>query len=230
MKEQFNLFKNLKLTENQHSNLLKKLLNPRGKHGQGDLFLKSFLEMLKVPYNNEYWTVNTEKKAGEKGRIDLIIYSKDKRIIIENKINGAVNQPNQLYRYWKNEIFNKDEFFAFCENKGMDLSRDVCYKEYYQSEMCKEKFKMIYLTKSISQNNQLNESIKKPDNPTYREKFSYLPDELPMEVTELNFRNDISNWLKTCLVEINNSNQTTNSNSRLVITLEQYIEFIRLYL
>jgi len=204
MEENFNLFKNLHLNENQHSNLLKKLLTVSGKHGQGNLFLKSFLEMINFPYNNEEWKVGKELKSGKKGRIDLIIHTDNKSIIIENKINNAINQQNQLYRYWNNAIYKNN----INESKIIYLAKSKKDKDYVK---------------------HLANSIQKPNNPTYN-KLIHLPDVLEHKVEILGFKEDIIPWLKNCLKKISSEKCSNETVLRLKFTLEQYIEFLENHL
>jgi hypothetical protein len=106
--DRFNIFKilNLKSDELSHSKFIAELLNPKGSHGKGKTFLDLFLEKIgeKDFYrNDDPVTVETEKVIGyvtsdSGGRIDILITSNSKQIIIENKIY-AVDQPNQLLRY-----------------------------------------------------------------------------------------------------------------------------------
>jgi len=128
--EKFNFFSVLKIerAEVKHSAMIAELLNPKGLHGQGDTFLKLFIDM-NCPFNgfrtNEA-TVEIEKDLGirideemkeEKiGRIDIFITDKKKCIVIENKID-APEQSNQIVRY-----------------------REYCNKLY------PDNFKLLYLT------------------------------------------------------------------------------------
>ena len=112
-----------------HSKLIADLLNPNGNHGQGDLFLDSFLKTLglrdlstydidlcKTEIRTEYGisTVWDDSK-GEKvnGRIDIFLRLKDKSgktiasLIIENKLNGAPFGKDQLEKYRK--AINEEE-------------------------------------------------------------------------------------------------------------------------
>jgi len=102
----FNIFNFLAqflgLGETLHSRLIADLLNPNGTHGQGMAFLGSLLDLLGVDRQpDEKWIVTAEL-----GRIDILLRRSNPLaiIIIENKSNRAVDQPNQLYRYWHNEI------------------------------------------------------------------------------------------------------------------------------
>ncbi|NIG56815.1 PD-(D/E)XK nuclease family protein [Chitinophaga sp. Cy-1792] len=108
--ENFNIFKILRLETKEvrlHSSLLAELLNPKGSHGKGDVFLKLLLSSLNVRnFDTEGAEVFVEDFAGhinsdytEGGRIDILIKpKKGPEIIIENKIH-AEDAKNQLVRY-----------------------------------------------------------------------------------------------------------------------------------
>lgn len=119
--EHFNIFSVLKIESrenNTHSAFLTELLNPKGSHEMGDVFLKLFL----LSINHEENTFDTdsafvkaeqdigeinykEKEDGdctdaEGGRIDIYLVDKDNNIIsIENKIH-AIDQKAQVQRYY----------------------------------------------------------------------------------------------------------------------------------
>jgi hypothetical protein len=127
--EKFNVFSILGLQDREvrlHSALLNELLNPNGKHGQKELFLKLFIAVVNSKIVNETIIENTKnissqkikefrtetatsaveihagfinKEFSEGGYIDIIINDNNKYgIIIENKI-WAGDQEKQLYRY-----------------------------------------------------------------------------------------------------------------------------------
>ena len=112
--ELFNVFKILKLDTSEtrtHSAFIAELLNPKGDHGVGDKFLRSFvntIDCLKtLDFNTkdarvdvEFCIGNKNTKKDEGGRIDIIIRSHNTAIVIENKIY-ADDQPCQLVRYRK---------------------------------------------------------------------------------------------------------------------------------
>jgi hypothetical protein len=112
--ENFNIFRILKLESSEvrlHSAFLAELLNPKGNHGQKDIFLKLFVDLFcfkKNSIDTESCRVDIEKHTGfisedqtEGGRIDIIITDKFKnKIVIENKIYAG-DQKNQLLRYHK---------------------------------------------------------------------------------------------------------------------------------
>jgi hypothetical protein len=90
--------------ENFHSDIVKSFLNPQEKHNEGSKYLHTFIDLINKKNNQ----IEIQKKdfensivEREKHNIDILItdeYSK-KAIIIENKINNAVDQQRQLPRY-----------------------------------------------------------------------------------------------------------------------------------
>lgn len=109
--ENFNIFQILNLQTAEvrvHSAFLAELLNPRGTHGQKDLFLKLFTKQLGIEgFDTQAATAEVEKFTGvinadytKGGRIDILLTDKNKKhIIIENKIYAS-DQKNQLLRYY----------------------------------------------------------------------------------------------------------------------------------
>jgi hypothetical protein len=110
------------IKENSHTNILMKLLEYKYKYG-GYVFLKDFIELAgfniqiddsePVAFETEFFDAvpiienddSIKKNKTKQGRIDGLIYQKEKfAIIIENKINGAPPQPNQLERYIKSVL------------------------------------------------------------------------------------------------------------------------------
>ena len=115
----FNVFNILGLSRNEtrtHSAFLAELLDPHGSHGMGNAFLIDFitrmhLEDLRLDLQHAY--VEVERVIGginenydKGGRIDIIVVSGSKAIIIENKID-AQDQYKQLVRY---NNYAKDTF------------------------------------------------------------------------------------------------------------------------
>lgn len=109
--EYYNIFQVIDMTSNEtgvHSAFIADLLNPKGRHRMGDVFLKLFLEMdvfKDFKFESVNATVEREKYIGEVtedtgGRIDIhIMDSSGKCIIIENKIYAS-DQDNQIRRYY----------------------------------------------------------------------------------------------------------------------------------
>ena len=107
----FNIFTVSKLgtqLENFHSDILHHLLDPKGPHGEGRVFLDEFLRFLRfLKKSPNSFQVDLEdfKNAEvdkELARLDISIIDKisKKVIIVENKINNAPDQEDQLLRYY----------------------------------------------------------------------------------------------------------------------------------
>jgi len=120
--ENYNIFSIMSMETDEeftHSRIIGNLLNPKGKHGCGDFFLKTFVEKLNILFeeNNLHDMkledfgplVNeriTERYAGDVnfktisgGSIDLVIEDSKQILLIENKIYAA-DQKYQLARYY----------------------------------------------------------------------------------------------------------------------------------
>ena len=80
---------------NLHSKFIYELLNPKGSHHQGRLFLDLFLQELLLDIPQDRMDVFREKH-----NIDILLQSSDNAIIIENKIYTE-DHSSQLSRYWK---------------------------------------------------------------------------------------------------------------------------------
>lgn len=78
--------------ENFHSEILKFLLE------NYEVFFNNFLELINIKNEKEY--LNAEI-TNEEARIDILIKSEKKAIIVENKINWAPDQIEQLARYYE---------------------------------------------------------------------------------------------------------------------------------
>ena len=87
--------------ENQHSNILSFLIDPKGKHNHKE-YGNSFLEMLKEKglklRGSTIVSVEREDSTDEFRRMDLFIKTGSDFIILENKIYAG-DQPNQINDY-----------------------------------------------------------------------------------------------------------------------------------
>jgi len=120
----YNIFveANISGQEIRHSSYLANLLDTNGKHFQGNLFLKNFIEELKLydtlenskaihnfDYNN--YTVTTEEyneTSEAKGLMDIVLKDGKHAIIIENK-TGTKDHDGQLVKY-KDFIENVEDY------------------------------------------------------------------------------------------------------------------------
>lgn len=127
--ENFNVFSVLGLSssENHYSLFIAELLSPKGSHGQGDLYLRLFINQLGLnsDFTNieviaEHDTGEVSTDYSEGGRIDIYIKSTPKNIIIENKIYAG-DQPNQLYRY---HVYDTNAELLYLTLDGKAPSKD----------------------------------------------------------------------------------------------------------
>ncbi len=111
--ENFNIFSVMRMESDEvktHSRVIAELLNPKGSHSQGSIFLKLFFaeikelskiedfdfENAKVLVEEHIGLINEDYTKG--GYIDISIKDNNNQIVIENKIY-AVDQFGQLLRY-----------------------------------------------------------------------------------------------------------------------------------
>ncbi|MBC3540249.1 PD-(D/E)XK nuclease family protein [Rufibacter sediminis] len=180
----FNIFNLLKdkfgfsIQETMHSKLLQFLLDTNETHGQGGKFLLEFLKMLNVESPEKgVWDVTAEI-----GRIDILITRKlpHSIIIIENKSNWAIDQKNQLYKYWYNAIFLKTKEYS---------------TSFYERNV--NNYKILYLVPNTHKELEY-QSISKPKELPYSS-YHDLPDIVPIQITIVSFDEHIQRWLTNCL-------------------------------
>ena len=183
------------LTEPIHSRILHFFLSSDPMHGQGNLFLALFLKRIGVDVQDgEEWVTTAET-----GRVDVMLKRFHPRsvVIIENKSNWAVDQPNQLYRYWFENIHR-------CE--------EDCHSEYYDNH---PEFKIVYLVpnkyKTIG-DNSMERPADYPEN---------LPPKLPIKPYVFSFDEEISEWLMDCIESL------PKENTPLINLISQYKEYCK---
>lgn len=198
--------------ETKHSQILGFLLNPRETHGQGGLFLKLFLQELRIigekdDINPNDWIIEVEKRSNSRDQIDILIQSHrlEVSIVIENKSNGAEDQPYQLYRYWESAIYN-------FHNGNKEKSLDPKYS------------RVVYLPKNGAPSLQTRTRMK-----DYKEPY---PEILELEDKELEldkqngkiiscwtYYKDIRDWLVNC------KNAIHEESNIIKHFIKNYIEF-----
>ena len=140
----FNVFDYIDPDENQLSDVIADLFNPKGKHGQGDVFLKEFLKVVgefgnydthKANLNREELTTYIIKSQR---RIDITIDFGDSGIGIENK-PWAGEQEDQIKDYKKHlekKYKGKDKYLLiYLSHDGSSptsIEQDV--REYLEKE------------------------------------------------------------------------------------------------
>lgn len=195
----FNPLGLIPIGETTHSRLLGDLLNPRGTHGQGRRLLHAFLEMIGVPApESGEWMLSIEE-----GGVDLCLRRLNPAsvIIIENKSNMAIDQPNQLYRYWYEHIH-----------------RPYPALDYY-SDGVKKAFQIIYLPPTPEKQPAFQSLLR----PLYLASVG-LPETLNdvgLTIKTCSFRDHIVTWLESCIKIIK---ITSKDNYRLKAHLQFYQE------
>lgn len=165
-------------------------------HGQGKLFLSAFLEYIgfEKDEGNEEWIITAEE-----GRVDVLLRRLNPlgAVIIENKSNWAVDQPNQLYRYWYENIHKDNE---------------DCKESYYKEH---PEYKIVYLVPDEVKHISANSILCPVDYP------EDLPEELPMKPKVMTFHTDIPKWLGGCMKGL------PAENTPLRNLIAQYIEYCK---
>lgn len=203
--EHYNVFDILGVQSDElsHSAILTNLLDAKGKHGQKDTFLKLFIEQIipsleKSKYNDYINSFETEKGIANKeihigglnfdtaegGRVDIVVSSGNKHIVIENKIYAS-DQDQQLLRY--NNHYKNDPilYLTLYGIKPSDTSKgnlvlgtdficvsykddianwlEKCIKEMVNKPIIRETLNQyLFLIKSLtnqSNNNKMSEEI-----------------------------------------------------------------------
>jgi hypothetical protein len=100
----FNVFDLIRPDENRLSDVLALLLDPRGAHGQGDLFLRLLIEKLDAGLSTKQTKhakvqreAPTRRIDNNRRRMDVLVDAND-LVVIENKVNAA-EQPEQVKDY-----------------------------------------------------------------------------------------------------------------------------------
>lgn len=117
----YNVFDVLETKEVKHSKFIASLLDPKGLHYQGDLFLREFINACGI--SDFGLDTSNAQVFREYENIDIYITDGNKHIIIENKICDANDQDKQIYRYIetiKNENSSKKENSSKNENSSLN--------------------------------------------------------------------------------------------------------------
>ena len=131
-------------SELKHCSFLRWLLDPRGSHYQGELFLKRFIERYSESFLKEIpkdelssCNVKSEDSYDDAGRVDISITGRSFVIVIEAKID-APEQGDQLERY-RNISENVRIVFLTKDGRKPDGGNaDLCIAWKDIGEICKE--------------------------------------------------------------------------------------------
>lgn len=164
--------------ENLHSDLLKVILGKENNNIKNKKIFYKFLKYIDIDNPEQYFPnyedikfhreypkgIKTDTKIKTPGFIDLLIYTETGKvcIIIENKINGAPDQPDQLGRYRK---MMKEEgieilktVYLTIDSKHTEPSNFNNYSEDFK--VSKEELNFIHLP-CVTEENQNNKSFTK---------------------------------------------------------------------
>jgi hypothetical protein len=133
--------------EDFHEIILTLILNSRTREIGNIEYLENFLRLIYTINNNLDYKYHfnsdaiVENQIGDKkyGFIDILVYDKDKAIIIESKINGAEDQKNQLVRYYRyvKDVLKKD-ILAIVYIRPVDDENKMPPLNEYRKEFKKE--------------------------------------------------------------------------------------------
>jgi len=197
-----NIINILSPDEPKHSKIIGNLINPTEKHGFGCLFLELFFKYILddpdfITSKDDNWIITIEKE----GRYDIRIRNQinTKIIILENKSNDAEDQPNQLYRYWFNGIFQPQAIIS---------NVIPVYK------------KILYLSPNYSKKPD-KQSLSRPKE--LENTLLELPEQVPENLIKIiYFHKEIDRWLSLCM-------ENVDKYSEIYYYLKQYKDFWRYY-
>lgn len=145
--ETFNIFSILKVDtlEMAHSRFIKELLDPKGEHGMGDVFLRNFIRIVQLDFRTNDVEVHLEVHLGAKtetagGRIDIQVTGPNGRLLIENKI-WAGDQEAQVLRYL-NSAPNAQVIYLTLDGREPNCLNDI-------ADESKERLKCISYDKEV---------------------------------------------------------------------------------
>lgn len=119
--------------ENFHSDILKNILNRNTQEIGNFKYLDIFLDL--IDDKNAFDKKDEVYVVREQGRIDLLLHNHKNAVIIENKINNACDQDNQLARYieYANQqglTVSSIVYLTLVEGKKPNLNYDEKYIKY----------------------------------------------------------------------------------------------------
>ncbi len=209
LNQPYNLFTMWDMSENDHTKLLLSLL--RFKQGNKYVLIKSFMkrfadeieildnQQVEIYYNRKYvyyQRKDTEKKTETcNSFIDGLILIKDtnnqknnRAIIVENKIKDAPDQPNQVRRY----------IYHMRKQENIELDKIWCF--YIASDGSKSISEDSYTPSYEEENNNpniLSLKINKVSTESDEKVDCYIGDRF----IELNYKYDITSWLKEDILD-----------------------------
>lgn len=153
LSEDFNVFNFIQPDENKISDIIADFLRLNGSHGQGDIFLRSFLRRIDKPYFSSTYKVTREApttfiQANNK-RLDILVNFGTFGFGIENK-PWAGEQPLQLKNYQSELIkrFGENYFIVFLTkdaHEPVSLENDVVQALLVEKKLILASFSHFFL-------------------------------------------------------------------------------------
>jgi hypothetical protein len=124
--------------ENSTADFLAYFIQPKGQHGFGSCFLRTFFECMKVDWRTlgfEWISVMTQVQTTDGKWIDLLVTGRDWVLVIANKIRAGLDNPLSSYEEYARRLTTRRIFFAILSPRG-DTARDwitITYPEYCEA-------------------------------------------------------------------------------------------------
>ncbi len=174
----YNVFDVLETKEVKHSKFIASLLDPKGLHYQGDLFLNNFIEVCGI--DDFGLDISNTQVCRESNNIDIYITDGNKHIIIENKL-WTSDHDNQVARY-------------------IQIIADKIEKSVKEQDL-KDRILVLYLTPKSSDIEKLG-GIKTIEKDCLITEKDYGG--ISVIYKHITYENEILNWLNVIKAEIIN--------------------------
>ena len=203
--------------------MLKELLDPKGKHGKGNKFLKLFFKVINESsreivseeeldkfYKSNEIVVDCEHEIDDNRRIDILIRIGARYIPIEVKIYAG-EQQNQVQDYLnycnkmqKQEERNDKAILLYLTLDGLNPSAYSagCKNSKESAELCSEYTDQDCSNEDSIQHEELNDQNKSKEKLAFREQDKTI---LP-----ISFKEEICRFLELCIKEADNESLFSN--------------------
>jgi hypothetical protein len=216
--ENFNVFRILKLTTNEvrtHSAFIAELLDPKGCHDQGDVFLKLFVDCLFKSTSDKFEkTLIEDEKNNTENDLKILgdLKSKACKVYVEKYIGGVSNDYEDGGRI-DILVTDNNAKAIIIENKiyAQDQKNQLLRYHNYGKKFHPDKFLLYYLTLDGSEPSDWSKGIdpNKKENELTGIKFQ-----------KISYKIDILGWLEEC-------KEKAVNHPLLRETITQYINLIK---
>jgi hypothetical protein len=202
----FSVFDLFRVNENKMSEILAFLLNPQGKHGQGDIYFRIFCQYFELPEIDisRSFYIRCEESTNINRRIDLLIKAGDYFIIIENKFRGAEDQKHQLEHYYefiRRKAGSEKYVYLFYIKDGTEPSEYSLPKngDAWKELSTSSNLKYISFKQHSKNRSNVIEFLELCKNKTISEKMQFFIDDLIHHISRENkmkkYGEAMFNWL-----------------------------------